>query len=147
MSDVDSHNLQRFASAQAEDYGVALQELRGGRKESHWIWYIFPQVAGLGFSSMAQHYAIQSRDEALAYLEHEVLGPRLHECAEALLQIGERDIDDVMGSPDNLKLRSSITLFAAICPSESIFQAVLDRYFGGQADQKTLAYLDREGTE
>jgi len=143
MSDLDPHNLQRFVSAQTGDYATALQELRCGRKESHWIWYIFPQVAGLGSSSMAQDYAIQSRGEALAYLEHEVLGPRLHDCAEALLQLEERDIDDVMGFPDNLKLRSSMTLFAVISPPDSVFQAVLDRYFGRQVDQKTLAYLDR----
>ena len=147
MSDVDPYHLQRFVSAQADNYEIALQELRRGWKKSHWIWYIFPQVAGLGFSSMAQRYAIQSRDEGLAYLEHEVLGPRLHECAQALLQLGECDIDDVMGFPDNLKLKSSMTLFAAICPSEKSFQAILDRYFGGQADQKSLAYLDRDSRE
>jgi uncharacterized protein (DUF1810 family) len=105
MSDVDPHDLQRFVSAQAHAYDTALQELRRGRKRSHWIWYIFPQVAGLGFSSMAQRYAIGSREEAVAYLEHEVLGPRLHECTQALLQIPQQEITDVMGYPDNLNPR------------------------------------------
>jgi len=144
---LDPHNLQRFVTAQVDDYVIAMQELRRGQKESHWIWYIFPQVAGLGESSTAQQYAIQSRDEALAYLEHKELGPRLHECTQTLLQIEDRDIEDVMGFPDDLKLRSSMTLFAEISPSDSVFQKVLDRYFGGRTDQKTLAYLDRQGTE
>ena len=141
MSEVDPHNLQRFIAAQAEDYEIALQELRQGRKRSHWIWYIFPQVAGLGFSPMAHRYAIHSRDEAIAYLAHELLGPRLRECAQAVLAIESRDIIDVMGYPDNLKLRSSMTLFAELSPPTSIFKSVLDQYFAGLADQKTLDYL------
>jgi uncharacterized protein (DUF1810 family) len=99
MSMGDPHNLQRFLSAQAQDYDSAIGELRAGRKESHWIWYIFPQVAGLGFSSMAERYAIKDRAEATAYLEHEVLGSRLTECAEALLRIEGRGIEDIMGYP------------------------------------------------
>jgi uncharacterized protein (DUF1810 family) len=144
MTNIDPFNLQRFVSAQDDDYDVALRELRRGRKESHWIWYIFPQVAGLGFSPVSQHYAVQSRDEAVAYLDHEILGPRLHECAKALLEIEQRNIDDVMGFPDNLKLQSSMTLFAAISSPDSDFQSVLDRYFGGQADEKTLEFLEHE---
>ncbi|MCP4379189.1 MAG: DUF1810 domain-containing protein [bacterium] len=147
MSDVDSYNLERFVSAQGGDYEIAVQELRRGRKKSHWIWYIFPQVAGLGSSSTAQRYAIRTRGEAVAYLAHELLGPRLHECAQMLLRLGECDIDRVMGSPDNLKLKSSMTLFAAISPIENVFQAVLDRYFDGQTDPMTLAYLNRETTD
>jgi uncharacterized protein (DUF1810 family) len=147
MTDVDPYDLQRFVSAQAGDYETALKELRRGRKQSHWIWYIFPQVAGLGFSATAQRYAIRSRDEAVAYVAHAVLGPRLKACARALLQLGECAIEDVMGFPDNLKLKSSMTLFASVCPTDTVFQAVLDRYFAGETDRKTLDYLARKGTE
>jgi uncharacterized protein (DUF1810 family) len=143
MNKVDPYNLQRFVAAQSRDYEIALGELRRGRKESHWIWYIFPQVAGLGHSSMAQRYAIQSRDEAIAYLKHDILGARLEECANVLVQLKGKDIDDIMGYPDNLKLRSSMTLFAVLSPSDNVFQVVLDNYFEGQQDGKTLAFLSR----
>lgn len=141
MNAADPHDLQRFVTAQSGAYEVALGELRRGNKESHWIWYIFPQVAGLGFSPTSEFYAIRGRDEALAYLRHGLLGPRLRECAQALLGINGRHINAIMGSPDNLKLRSSMTLFAAVSPDVPVFQGVLDKYFGGQADERTLAFL------
>ena len=121
-ANLDPYNLGRFLSAQSDDYEIALQELQRGSKESHWIWYIFPQVAGLGSSSMAQEYAIQSREEALAYLHHEILGTRLTTCANALLQVEGKSIEEIMGFPDDLKLKSSMTLFAAISPPDSIFR-------------------------
>jgi len=142
MSERDPYNLQRFIAAQAEDYQCALRELQRGRKESHWIWYIFPQVAGLGHSLKAQEYAIQSRDEAGAYLTHAVLGARLQQCCEALLKHKGRRIQDIMGFPDDLKLRSSMTLFAMLSMQNSVFHKVLDAFYSGLMDEKTLAYLD-----
>jgi uncharacterized protein (DUF1810 family) len=139
--ETDSHNLQRFVDAQENTYQQALSELRRGKKQTHWIWYIFPQVAGLGSSSMAERYAIKSSAEAVAYAEHDILGARLRECTQALLAHEGRDIDDIMGFPDNLKLKSSMTLFAAISPPGSIFETVLDQFFGGQSDEKTVSFL------
>ena len=135
-----SHDLDRFVRAQDQGgtYDRALAELRAGRKTSHWMWFVFPQVAGLGRSSTAQHYAIRSLDEARAYLAHPVLGPRLVECAEAVLTHPERTALDIMGSPDDLKLRSSMTLFALAAPDEPVFQQVLDTFFGGAADPRTV---------
>ncbi len=144
MRDADPHNLQRFLSAQDEDYEFAINELRNGRKESHWIWYVFPQVSGLGSSSMAQDYAIASRDEAVAYLNHPVLGQRLQESCEALLPHRDSKIEDIMGFPDDLKLRSSMTLFASVSATPRIFQAVLDTFYNGQLDEKTIAFLDTQ---
>lgn len=141
-SEPDPHNLQRFLVAQAEDYECALRELKRGRKESHWIWYIFPQVAGLGHSSMAQEYAVQSRDEAVAYLNHPVLGARLKQCSEALLRHRDKQIQDIMGYPDDLKLRSSLTLFATVSTEENIFKKVLDVFYSGQRDERTIAFLE-----
>jgi uncharacterized protein (DUF1810 family) len=137
----DPHNLQRFLSAQADDYDCALSELEQGQKESHWMWYVFPQVAGLGHSSMAQEYAIGSRDEAVAYLSHAVLGPRLQQCCDTLLKHQARKVKDIMGFPDDLKLRSSMTLFAMISAPRSVFHKVLDAFYSGQMDQKTIAFL------
>lgn len=142
MSEGDLHNLQRFLTAQAEDYECALGELERGRKESHWIWYIFPQVAGLGHSPMAQEYAIESRDEAVAYLNHAVLGSRLQRCCEALLQHQAEKIQDIMGFPDDLKLRSSMTLFAIISTQGSVFHRVLNTFYVGQMDERTIAFLE-----
>jgi uncharacterized protein (DUF1810 family) len=144
MSEQDPHNLQRFVTAQAEDYQCALQELQRGQKKSHWIWYIFPQVAGLGHSPTAQEYAIRSRDEAVAYLGHAVLGTRLQECCEALLKHQGKKVEDVMGFPDNLKLRSSMTLFALLSSHDSVFYKVLDVFYSGQMDDRTLAFLNAE---
>jgi len=141
MSDPDTYNLQRFLAAQAEDYECALGELQRGRKESHWIWYIFPQVAGLGRSSMAEKYAIQSRDEAVAYLNHPVLGARLRECSETLLKHRSNRIEDIMGYPDDLKLRSSMTLFATISTPGSVFHKVLEAFYSGEMDERTVSFL------
>lgn len=138
----DPYNLQRFLDAQARDYDIALEELRRGRKQSHWIWYIFPQVEGLGFSSTSRHYAIRSREEGLAYLNHPILGARLQECAAALLQHRDKNIQDIMGYPDDLKLQSSMTLFALLSQPGSIFHQVLDTFYDGATDSKTLAFLD-----
>jgi uncharacterized protein (DUF1810 family) len=142
MSEMDPCNLQRFLAAQAEDYECALGELQRGRKESHWIWYIFPQVAGLGHSSMAEKYAIQSRDEAVAYLNHPMLGARLRECSEVLLKHRGSRIEEIMGYPDDLKLRSSMTLFAFVSESNSIFHKVLEAFYSGEMDERTTAFLD-----
>jgi len=144
MSERDPHDLQLFVKAQAEDYHCALRELQRGQKESHWIWYIFPQVAGLGRSPTAQEYAIRSRDEAVAYLTHPVLATRLQRCCEALLKHAGRSIQDIMGFPDDLKLRSSMTLFAILSMPDSIFHKVLDTFYSGHMDDRTLAYLDRK---
>src|SRR5689334_1276863 len=141
MDERDPFNLQRFLTAQAEDYECALAELQRGRKESHWIWYIFPQVAGLGHSSMSQEYAIRSRDEAIAYLEHITLGARLRRCCEALLKLQGTNVQEIMGYPDDLKLRSSMTLFAMISKTESVFHNVLNTFYAGQMDERTIAFL------
>lgn len=137
----DPHDLGRFLAAQEGVFDIALEELRRGRKESHWMWFIFPQIAGLGSSPMAAHYAIQSLQEATDYLGHPALGPRIRECAAALLAVEGRTAQEIMGSPDDLKLRSSMTLFARADGDPSVFQQVLDRYFGGEPDPRTLALL------
>jgi uncharacterized protein (DUF1810 family) len=137
IEDVD---LERFVRAQ--DGGVydgALRELRAGAKRGHWMWFVFPQVAGLGRSSTAQHYALSGLAEARAYLAHPVLGPRLVECAQALLELSGRDPVRVLGSVDALKLRSSMTLFEAAAPDERVFGEVLERYHDGERDEATLA--------
>ena len=134
-------NLQRFLDAQATDYSQALTELRAGRKRSHWMWYIFPQIHGLGFSSISQHYAIQDASEAAAYVQHPVLGARLVEIAQALLGLAVSNATSIMGSPDDLKLRSSMTLFGAVPGASPVFQQVLDKFFGGAPDAKTLQLL------
>ena len=134
-------NLQRFLDAQTGDYQTALAELKAGRKRSHWMWYIFPQIQGLGFSSMAQHYAITDAAEAAEYLKHPVLGSRLLEISKALLTLPGSNATNIMGSPDDLKLRSSMTLFGAVPGADSVFQAVLDKFFGGAPDAKTLQLL------
>jgi uncharacterized protein (DUF1810 family) len=137
----DPFNLQRFLDAQAPVFSHVLAELREGRKRTHWMWFIFPQIAGLGSSDMARHFAISGRAEALAYLAHPTLGPRLRECTELVNQIPNRAIADIFGYPDDLKFRSSITLFAAVAPGEAAFRAALDQYFAGQPDPATLARL------
>ncbi len=138
----DPHDLNRFVLAQEGDYEQALPEIRAGRKRSHWIWYIFPQIDGLGFSSMSRRYAIRSLDEARAYLDHPVLGPRLLECAEAALGIEGRSAHDIFGSPDDMKLRSCATLFAAVTPADSPFARLLDRFYDGERDARTLQLLE-----
>ncbi len=139
----DAFDLQRFVDAQdgGGTYAAALAELRAGRKRSHWMWFVFPQVAGLGRSAMAQHYAISGLPEARAYLAHPVLGPRLVECARALTGLGGTDPVAVFGGIDAQKLRSSMTLFAAAAPDEPVFGQVLDQYFGGTGDPATTSRL------
>ncbi len=137
----DPFDLQRFLSAQASVYGQALAELRGGRKRSHWMWFVFPQIEGLGHSATSIHYAIKSLEEARGYLRHPVLGSRLRECAEAVYAIEGRTASDVFGFPDDLKLRSSMTLFAAVAQPESVFHRVLEKYFQGKQDERTLQLL------
>ena len=137
----DPYDLSRFVRAQKPDYEDALREIRRGRKTSHWMWYIFPQVDGLGFSATSRFYAIQSLAEAEAYLAHPILGPRLQECAEAVLGVEGRSATEIFGCPDDLKLRSCATLFACASPAGSAFHRVLDEYFQGQPDRKTLELL------
>jgi len=138
----DPYQLDRFMVAQDEgSYRAALAELRAGRKTSHWMWFIFPQVAGLGRSAAAQHFAISSLDEAQAYLRHPVLGPRLRECVQLLAALDGKSADQILGSVDAMKLRSSLTLFMAAAPDEPLFRDVLAKYFGGAADQLTLDRL------
>jgi len=135
------HGLARFVEAQAPVYAQALAELRAGRKRSHWMWFVFPQIAGLGASAMAKRYAIASLDEAAAYLAHPVLGERLRECAQAMLSVQAGSAHDILGSPDDLKFHSSMTLFHRAAPAEPVFKACLEKYFGGQPDPLTLARL------
>lgn len=136
----DPFDLTRFVEAQAPVYPRVIDELRRGRKQSHWMWFIFPQLAGLAHSAMAQRFAIGSREEAVAYLAHGILGPRLVECTALVNAIAGKTILEILGSPDDLKFRSSMTLFGAISP-ESQFRAAIDRYYGGEADPKTLDLL------
>ena len=137
----DPFDLERFVRAQEGVYEAALAELRAGRKRSHWMWFVFPQLAGLGTSPMAQRYAIGSLAEARAYLGHPVLGPRLRACAETLLGVEGRTVHEILGSPDDLKLRSCATLFAAVAGPGSPFAHLLDRYYGGERDPETLRRL------
>ena len=142
----DPQDLKRFVEAQRDDYAQALAEIRGGRKRSHWMWYIFPQIAGLGLSPMSRRYAIRDATEAKAYLEHPVLGPRLREMSEALLALQGRSAREILGSPDDLKLRSSATLFASVSPSGSVFHRLLETYFDGRPDRETERRLGRDAS-
>jgi uncharacterized protein (DUF1810 family) len=137
----DPHDLKRFVEAQADHYEQALSELRNGRKQSHWMWYIFPQYDGLGFSSNSKRYSIKSVAEAEEYLRHPTLGPRLLECAEAAVGVEGRSAAEVFGSPDDMKLQSCATLFAAVSPAGSVFERVLNKFFGGMRDGKSLRLL------
>ncbi len=136
-------SLQRFLDAQAPVYAEVLAELRAGCKQSHWMWFIFPQLRGLGHSSMAQHYGIASRAEALAYLQHPVLGARLKECMGCLLAHQDLSAEDILGDIDAMKLRSCATLFAAVAPQEPLFQRVGAQFYFGQPCHRTLDLLDR----
>lgn len=139
----DPYDLNRFVVAQDSGgtYDAALSELRRGSKQGHWMWFVFPQIAGLGRSSTAQHYAIRSLDEAKAYLAHPVLGSRLRESADALLGVGNRSAVQVLGGIDAQKLRSSMTLFHRADPADDVFRAVLEKYFAGEPDAATDARL------
>jgi uncharacterized protein (DUF1810 family) len=138
---VDPYNLIRFVEAQQNAYARALSELKSGQKQSHWMWYVFPQIEGLGFSSISKQFSIKSIAEAEAYLKHPILGPRLSECAEATLNVEGRSAYQIFGSPDDMKLRSCVTLFAHISPAGSVFHRLLDKYFEGKRDDKTLQLL------
>ena len=145
MNGDDPFDLDRFVQAQSSTHTIALAELTRGLKRSHWMWYIFPQFAGLGFSSTSQLYAIKSVDEAKAYLCHPILGPRLIQCAEAALAVKILNARQIFGSPDDMKLRSCATLFASVSPPGSVFHKLLDRYFDGEPDPKTLTLLQSAG--
>jgi uncharacterized protein (DUF1810 family) len=136
----DPFDLERFVAAQAQVNSRVIAELSEGRKRSHWMWFIFPQIAGLGFSTIAQRFAIRSRAEATAYLAHGILGPRLIECTRLVLAVNDRTIHDILGSPDDLKFRSSMTLFGAVSENPIFGQAIAVHY-GGAADQATLEIL------
>ena len=137
----DSFDLNRFLSAQEGVFEVALSELKRGRKRTHWMWFIFPQLAGLGSSGTSKKYAIRTLDEARAYLAHPVLGPRLLACCQAILCVPGRSASEIMGYPDDLKLRSSMTLFALASDSHPEFRQVIDRHYDGQLDPRTLELL------
>ena len=138
----DRFDLQRFVDAQAPVYPRVLAELRQGRKQTHWMWFIFPQIAGLGHSPMAQRFAIASRAEALAYLGHGVLGSRLRECTALVNAVEGRTINEILGSPDDLKFRSSMTLFGAVS-SEALFAQAIAKFYGGVVDQQRMGLLER----
>ena len=142
MNGPDQFDLQRFVDAQDRVYHTVLAELRNGAKRSHWIWFVFPQLRGLGRSGTAQHYGISSLDEARAYLAHPVLGPRLRECTGLVAAIDGRSVDEIFGWPDNLKVRSSMTLFAHATDDNAGFRAVLDKFYGGEEDPATVELLN-----
>ncbi|MDI1231995.1 MAG: DUF1810 domain-containing protein [Methylobacter sp.] len=143
----DNVDLSRFTRAQESIYDRALAELRNGRKRTHWMWYIFPQIDGLGHSTTSKNYAIKSLEEARQYLNHPVLGKRLLECAEAVFTVEGRSISEIFGYPDNLKLKSSMTLFACVADPYSIFSRILDKYFNGEKDALTLQLLEKLKTK
>ena len=140
-SSTDPFDLARFVQAQAGSYDQALAEIRAGRKRSHWMWYIFPQIDGLGFSSMSRRYAIKSIAEATAYLDHPLLGTRLVACCEAALGIEGRSAYEIFGTPDDMKLRSCATLFESVVPVHAVFTRVIEKYFDGERDAATLRLL------
>ncbi len=139
----DAYNLHRFLYVQEGVYDTVLAELRAGRKASHWIWFIFPQIAGLGYSGMSQRFAIGSLDEAKAYLQHPTLGPRLRACTQLVLDVNGRSVEEIFGYPDNLKFRSCMTLFLTAATDNTIFKDALLKYFDGKPDQLTMNVLAR----
>jgi len=140
----DRYNLYRFVEAQEPDMSQVKEELRAGKKRTHWMWYVFPQVTGLGKSPAAERYAIKSRDEAEAYLAHDILGPRLRECTEIVNRVEGRSAKDIFGHPDVLKFRSSMTLFEAVSDNPLRFETALDQYYDNNRCKKTLQFLSRE---
>ena len=136
-------DLNKYLAAQERDYAGALAEMRSGRKRGHWIWYVFPQIAGLGMSSTSVHYAIEDLEQANRYFKHPVLGKRLVEIAAAILAVEGKTANEIMGSPDDLKLRSSMTLFSMVTNADPVFQEVLNKYFDGKPDQKTIEILNK----
>ena len=137
----DLYNLTRFITAQESDYATAYRELSEGRKRSHWSWYIFPQIVGLGFTPTSRYYAIKNLEEAKAFLAHPYLGKNIREISAVLLTLKSNDATAIMGYPDDLKLRSSMTLFAEAAPEEEVFRKVLDKFFGGKKDERKLEIL------
>jgi uncharacterized protein (DUF1810 family) len=137
----DPYNLERFVEAQEPIFKGVRLELQAGHKAGHWMWFIFPQLKGLGHSQMADEYGIASRAEAEAYLKHPTLGPRLLECTRLVNAVSHRSIDNILGYPDNLKFRSSMTLFSLVSPEDEPFQEALEKYFGGQPDERTIQLL------
>ncbi|MFJ4397757.1 DUF1810 domain-containing protein [Pseudomonas sp. NPDC089396] len=137
------YDLERFVEAQNRVYDQVIQELQAGRKRSHWMWYMFPQLDGLGHSIMAERYALSGLDEARAYLGHPLLGPRLEACVTALVQHSDKSAREVLGSPDDLKLRSCLTLFSQVAPDNPLFQLALAQFYAGEPDLRTLALLGR----
>ncbi len=144
MHSRDTFGLDRFVSAQEDVYDSALAEIRAGRKRTHWMWFVFPQLRGLGSSPISRQFAIRSAAEARAYLAHPILGPRLLECCHALLELKSTSATEIFGSPDDLKLRSCATLFAYVSEPGSVFERVLERFYGGVPDEKTVT-LFRQG--
>jgi uncharacterized protein (DUF1810 family) len=142
MDNTDAFNLNRFISAQEGVIEAVLAELRSGQKRTHWMWFIFPQIDGLGQSTTSRYYAIKSKEEARQYLNHPVLGARLLQCAELLLAIEGKSAAEIFGFPDDLKLKSSMTLFACVTDSQVVFSQVLEKYFDGKQDKKTIYLLD-----
>ena len=146
----DPFNLERFLIVQngctpsLGAYSAAIDEISNGYKRTHWMWYIFPQMAGLAFSEIARHYGITSAAEARAYLDHPVLGVRLRACAEAAMKVSDRSARDIFGTPDDLKLLSSMTLFSTIEPPGSVFHQIIDKYYGGNADARTMEILEKD---
>ncbi len=141
---IEAYDLRLFLDAQERVYDTVLSELRAERKSSHWIWFIFPQMAGLGHSGMAQQFAIASLDEAKSYLKHPVLGPRLHECTQLVLDVNGRSAEEIFGYPDYLKLRSCMTLFLTAAPDNTLFNSALLKYFAGKPDHLTLDILAQQ---
>ena len=138
---IDQYDLNRFINAQENIYNQVISELKNGHKQSHWMWFIFPQIDGLGHSEIAKKYAIKSKEEAIAYLNHPILGTRLIECSEMLLTIKSLSVSDIFGYPDDLKFKSSMTLFASVENSSPVFSQALDQYFFDEKDSKTLSIL------
>lgn len=147
MASGDPYDLERFVNAQRGTFDEACAELRRGRKTGHWMWFIFPQIAGLGFSTMSRRYAIRSLDEARAYLAHPILGARLREICEIVNGIEGKSAHEIFGSPDDMKLRSSMTLFAHAAEDNAVFLEVLRKYFGGVEDARTVELLGKQGFE
>lgn len=139
-----NHNLNRFLDAQAINAADAQAELQRGKKQTHWMWYVFPQIAGLGFSETAKFYAITDKTEAIQYLQHPVLGKRLIDLSTLLLGIDGKTANQIFGSPDDMKLKSCMTLFGSLPDADPVFQAVLDKYFNGEQDQKTVQLLSSQ---
>jgi uncharacterized protein (DUF1810 family) len=142
---INAINLQRFVDAQQSDYSLALSEIKNGKKRSHWMWYIFPQILGLGSSETSRFYAIKSMNEAEAFLRHPLLGKRLIEICNALVQLSRNDAREIFGSPDDLKLQSSMTLFSILPEADPVFNKVLEKFFNGKKDKKTIDIISAEG--